>query len=72
MWTVSKYGVISGPNTGKYGPEITKYLGTFHAVKETLLKTFFQSIGQQICRNLDTIFHMRFLNLANKNFMSVW
>ena len=36
---VSKYGVISGPhfpvfrlNTGKYGPEITPYLGTFHAV----------------------------------------
>ena len=36
---VSKYLVISGPyfptfglNTGKYGPEITPYLGTFHAV----------------------------------------
>ena len=23
---VSKYGVISGPNAGKYGPEITPYL----------------------------------------------
>ena len=22
-WKVSKYGVISGPNTGKWGPEIT-------------------------------------------------
>ena len=38
-WNVSKYGVISGPyfpvfglNTGKYWPEITLYLGTFHAV----------------------------------------
>ena len=37
---MSKYGVISGPffsvfspNTGKYGPEITPYLDTFHAVK---------------------------------------
>ena len=36
---MSKYGVISGPyfpefsqNTGKYGPEITQYLDTFHAV----------------------------------------
>ena len=36
---VSKYGVISGPyfpvlglNTEKYGPEITLYLNTFHAV----------------------------------------
>ena len=38
-WKVYKYGVISGPyfhvfspNTGKYGPEITPYLDTFHAV----------------------------------------
>ena len=38
-WKVSKYGVISGPyfpvfspNTGKYGPEITPYLDTLHAV----------------------------------------
>ena len=35
----NKYEVISGPhfpvfnpNTGKYGPEITPYLDTFHAV----------------------------------------
>ena len=38
-WEMSKYGVISGLyftvfnlNTGKYGPEITPYLDTFHAV----------------------------------------
>ena len=38
-WKVSKYRVISGPyfpvfglNTGKYGPEITPYLDTFHVV----------------------------------------
>ena len=38
-WKVSKYGVVSGPyfpvfvlNTGKYGPEITPYLDTFHTV----------------------------------------
>ena len=36
---VSKYGAFSGShfsafgmNTGKYGPEKTPYLGTFHAV----------------------------------------
>ena len=28
---VSKYGVISGPDTGKYEPEITPYLDFFHA-----------------------------------------
>ena len=38
-WKWSKYGVSSGPyfpvfglNTGKYGPEKTPYLNTFHAV----------------------------------------
>ena len=38
-WNVSKYGVIFDPyfpvfglNTGKYGPEITPYLDTFHVV----------------------------------------
>ena len=42
LWKMSKYGVISGPyflvfglNAGKYGPEITPYLGTFHAVNPT-------------------------------------
>ena len=30
---VSKYGVISGPNPGKYGSEITLYLDTFQAVQ---------------------------------------
>ena len=49
---MSKYGVISGPNfpvfglnteiylfspiTRKYGPEITPYLDTFHAMKAML------------------------------------
>ena len=30
---MSKYGVLCGSNAGKYGPEITPYLGTFHAVR---------------------------------------
>ena len=34
---MSKDGVISGPNTGKYGPEITPYLDTFHPVGQQLL-----------------------------------
>ena len=32
-WKVSKYGVFSSLNTGKYGPEKTPYLDTFHAMK---------------------------------------
>ena len=45
---MSKCGVFSGPyfpvfsaNAGKYGPEKTLYLGTFHAVK--LFKKFKKS-----------------------------
>ena len=40
---MSKYGVISGQyfpifglNTGRYGPEITPYFDTFHAVRMNL------------------------------------
>ena len=29
---MSKYGAFSGPNAGRYGPEKTLYLDTFHAV----------------------------------------
>ena len=42
-WKVLKYGVSSGPyfpvfspNTGKYGPEETPYLSTFHEVQITI------------------------------------
>ena len=45
---MSKYGVISGPhfpvfspNTGKYGPEIPRYLDAFHAVMGIVLMIFF-------------------------------
>ena len=32
-WKESKYGFFSGPNAGKYRPEDTPYLNTFHAVQ---------------------------------------
>ena len=32
LQNVSKYGVVSSPNIGKYEPEITPYLDTFLAV----------------------------------------
>ena len=35
MWKLSKYGVFSGPNIGKYGPEKVPYLDNFHAVNVT-------------------------------------
>ena len=36
-WKLSKYEVISGPNTGKYGPEITPYLDILHPEREMLV-----------------------------------
>ena len=59
-WNVSKYGVFSGPNTGKYGPEITPYLDTFHTV---CLKTihiwslscpYFPAFGLNKCGKIQT------------------
>ena len=35
-----RYGVFS-PNAGKYGPEKTPYLDTFHAVKITSFEIYF-------------------------------
>ena len=32
VWKASKYGVISGPNAEKYGPEKTLYLDLFRAM----------------------------------------
>ena len=52
-WKVSKYGVISdpyfpvfSPNTGQYGPEITPYLDTFHAIT---VSTFCSSLPSLSC-----------------------
>ena len=58
-WKVSKYGVISSPyfpafglNSGKYRPEITPYLDTFHAVphcvKSVQIQRFFWFIFSYI------------------------
>ena len=41
-----KNGVFSGPNTGKYGPEKTPYLDTFHAV---IITIFYQIIHCHCC-----------------------
>ena len=35
-WFMPKYGVFYGLNTGKYGPEKTPYLETFHAVNNIM------------------------------------
>ena len=53
---MSKYGVISGPyfpvlglNTGKYGPGITPYLDTFHAVIISYIISYIPgAIGKEV------------------------
>ena len=49
---MSKYRVISGPNTGKYGPEITPHLGTFHTVSK-LHASQAQSIARETVITLE-------------------
>ena len=44
-WKVSKYGVISGPNTGKYGTETSPYLDTFHAVEIIISNSLHNEAG---------------------------
>ena len=36
QWSEKQINVTFSPNKGKYGPEKTFYLSTFHAVKEEL------------------------------------
>ena len=54
VWKVSKYGVFSGhlsvfsPYTGKYRPEKTQYLDTFHAVIVSSHLSELQTIFQLI------------------------
>ena len=43
---MSKYEVISAPNAGKYGPEITQYLDTFHKVLTVVMKVLTINILQ--------------------------
>ena len=52
---MSKYGVISGPyfpvfglNTGKYGPEITPCLDTFHKVQFTAIHNAEKSVRRSL------------------------
>ena len=44
IWPISVISVFS-PNAGKYGPEKTPYLGTFHAVIDVIFKG---NKGQQV------------------------
>ena len=67
-WKVSKYGVISGPyfsvfglNTGKYGPEITPYLDTFHASNKIL--NFVKYVEIESCSINKTFLLEKFTNI---------
>ena len=77
---MSKYGVISGPyfpvfglntgiygvnpNTGKYGPEITPYLDTFHAVH--IITIFLKNYIYQMSQTLSDVVVLKSLATLNK------
>ena len=44
IWRNAKYLSVFSPNAGKYGPEKTSYLGSFHAVLRSVLRLF--SLGK--------------------------
>ena len=47
FWSVSSCIRIEyefNPNTGKYGPDMTPYLDTFHAVKGSVNKSSFKNV----------------------------
>ena len=52
---VSKYGVFSGPNTGKYGPEKTPYLDTFHVVLLRIMSLQY-GVVKTLCNAVFTFF----------------
>ena len=63
-WKISKYGVISGPyfpafslKIGKYEPEITSYLDTFHAVM------LFSTVKNSVRKTADINYELDQLNL---------
>ena len=63
-WKISKYGVISGPyfpvfslKIGKYEPEITWYLDTFHAVM------LFSTVKNSVRKTADINYELDQLNL---------
>ena len=55
LWSVFSYirtgygeiRSVSSPNTGKYGPEITLYLDTFHAVVDDKMTKISKNNGQR-------------------------
>ena len=75
-----KYGVISGPyflvfglNTGKYGPEITPYLDTFHAVNETFLNGLDKLNARKVntIKSSNIVCIFLFVSVKDKNSCSV-
>ena len=64
-WKVSKYEVISVPNTGEYGPQITSYLDTSHPV----IIASFTVMGRKIPRKLK-LSTKKYLHYLLKNNLS--
>ena len=58
-WIRRAYLSVFSPNAGKYGPEITPYLDTFHAVLKRRLETWQSHWGFAYCRKLFLTFGLK-------------
>ena len=68
-----KYGVISGtyfpvfsPNTGKYGPEITPYLDTFHVVSNHQIII---STHHPVAESIVKYYHEQYLHVGREQIL---
>ena len=71
VWKVSIYVVFFGLNTGKYGPEKTPYLDTFHAVEAVFIELFVNLSFLSKCLS----FYLDVLNLLMwyfQNILQTW
>ena len=72
-WKMSKYGVISGPNRGKYGPEITPFLKTLHAVWIVLCSSFEKMDEISLCLVQHNSTHQKFSTIClSGGFVKLW
>ena len=71
----NEYGVFSGPNTGKYGPEKTPYLDIFYAVNLYPISrqcSLLYLIKHQRTRVIEKNIGLKWVNMLGNRLASLW
>ena len=63
---MSKYGVFSGPNTGKYRPEKTPYLDTFSSSETYYFHSVFRNSLARICMRIHQLSCLEYIGHWSK------